>query len=191
MQFNGLPYGISAMNKHKDNFHNSRYTDSVSLDGREYTEFYDWEQFVDVNSRELLLYARLMADTAKHARQVVIDALSSLMVCVLDGDVTGGERRYLQYAYTLIRMLVSEHAWLRPDSEIAAEPDEVFFCNEPEDEETFLSLTRKQREIILLRVRAGFDFSEIAEITGKSLMAVNLIYREGMKAIQNKLNCVA
>jgi len=153
-----------------------------------------YEKYLD----SMLTLAMGLLHDAHEAQDVVQDVFVSFVRCMGDFQVHGSLRAYL--ATSVVnrvrdRMRRDKCRAGFPDSysDTRSEPDqpeELVIGSEQAQRlsEAMLQLPQEQREAIVLRLKGGVKFKEIARLQGVPIQTVQARYRYGLSKLRSMLN---
>lgn len=153
-----------------------------------------YEKYLD----SLLTLAMGLLHDGHEAQDVVQDVFVSFLRCASEFRVRGSLRAYL--ATSVVNRVRDrmrrercragrDDSWLQtrpePDS-----PDELVIGSEQAQRlsRAMVQLPQEQREVIVLRLKGGVKFREIAKLQGVSYQTVQARYRYGLNKLRSMLN---
>lgn len=154
-----------------------------------------WDQWLEANAAQLLLYARQQTRSGADAEDVLQEAL------VESWERTDGEAPPLALVFSTIRRRAidlarsSDRRAKREDAVVADVGGEPWFEPSLADdesrrmlEEAVKRLPESQQEVVTLKTWSGLTFQEIANLTGAPLNTVASRYRYGIEGLKKLLH---
>jgi RNA polymerase sigma-70 factor (ECF subfamily) len=153
-----------------------------------------YEKYLD----SMLTLAMGLLHDADEAQDVVQDVFVSFVRCMGEFQVRGSLRAYLatsvvNRARDRLRRdrqragYLSAHRGARPEPD---QPDELIIGSEEAQRlsSAMIQLPQEQREAIVLRLKGGVKFKEIARLQGVPIQTVQARYRYGLSKLRSMLN---